>query len=85
MVLLLSVGCASLRRYKLIPESVTACRDLQREGATALERGHGARAQDLLAEAVAANPNDVDARRQLAEVLWQAGQPGEAVPTSSKP
>lgn len=79
MIAVLATGCASLRRYKIVPDSVAACRDYQREGAAARERGEEARARDLLAKAVSASPTDVDARRQLADVLWQEGRRDEAI------
>ncbi len=72
-------GCASLRHKTAAPDAVAACRQLSREGVAAMERGDGPRAQSLLEEAVSASPSDVDARRQLAEVLWQAGSRQEAV------
>lgn len=77
--LLATCGCATLRRKQAAPDAVAACRQLSREGVAALERGDCPRAQSLLEEAVSACPSDVDARRQLAEVLWQAGSRQEAV------
>jgi len=77
--LLSTCGCAMLRRQQAATDAVGACRQLSREGAAALERGDCPRAQALLEEAVSVSPRDVDARRQLAEVLWQAGSRQEAV------
>ncbi len=72
-------GCATLRGHGENSEAIGACRQLSREGVAALEHGDAARAQLLLDQAVGANPNDVDARRQLADVLWQSGAAQEAV------
>lgn len=72
-------GCAALRRKNDSAESVGASRQLSREGVAAMEHGDTARARLLLDEAVATSPNDVDARRQLAEVLWQGGVRDQAV------
>jgi tetratricopeptide (TPR) repeat protein len=72
-------GCISLHRHRPGPDSLAACRQLSREGVAALEQGDNARAQALLEEAVAAGPSDVDARRQLAEVMWQTGAKRDAV------
>ncbi|MCA9236650.1 MAG: tetratricopeptide repeat protein [Planctomycetales bacterium] len=69
--LLASGGCASLRKYKPAPDSLATCRTLSRDGVAALERGECQTACDLLHEAVETNPSDIDARRQLAEALWQ--------------
>jgi tetratricopeptide (TPR) repeat protein len=66
-------GCASLRMAKVIPDSVTDCRKLSQQGVAALERGDAAQACQLLTEAVAKNPGDFDAHRQLAEALWRDG------------
>lgn len=76
--LIAACGCATLRRQRAASDTVAACRQLSREGIAALERGDSQRAQALLEEAVSASPSDVDARRQLAEVLWQAGSRQEA-------
>jgi tetratricopeptide (TPR) repeat protein len=72
-------GCATLRRHTDNSESVGACRQLSREGVAAMEHGDDARARTLLDQAVEASPTDVDARRQLAEVLWKGGDAKEAV------
>lgn len=66
-------GCALRGQNCLVAESLTTCRELSRAGVTAMETGEIDRAQSLLAEAVASSPADVDARRNLAEVLWQTG------------
>jgi tetratricopeptide (TPR) repeat protein len=74
-----SPGCATLRGKRDNSEAIGACRQLSREGVAALEHGDAARAQLLLDQAVEANGNDVDARRQLADVLWQSGNAAEAM------
>lgn len=74
-----SPGCATLRGKRDNAEAIGACRQLSREGVAALEHGDAARAQVLLDQAVEANGNDVDARRQLADVLWQSGNAAEAM------
>ncbi len=70
---LLTAGCTSLRRHTDAAEAAGACRQLSREGVAAMERGDPTRARTLLDQAVKASPNDVDARRQLAEVMWRSG------------
>jgi Tfp pilus assembly protein PilF len=72
-------GCASLRRQKVVPDSVATCRQLSCEAAAAMERGQPESARQLLESAVAASPGDIDARRQLAEVLWKTGARQEAL------
>ncbi|MDZ4656534.1 MAG: tetratricopeptide repeat protein [Bythopirellula sp.] len=66
-------GCALCKKKQVVPESLTTCRELSREGITAMETGELDRAQTLLSEAVTASPSDIDARRNLAEALWQKG------------
>jgi tetratricopeptide (TPR) repeat protein len=66
-------GCAMCSKKKVVPESLTTCRELAREGISAMETGELDRAQTLLVEAVTASPSDIDARRNLAEALWQRG------------
>lgn len=72
-LLLALSGCASLRRHKIVPDSVATCRQLSREGVAAMERGQWDHARTLLEQAVEASPDDADAQRQLAETLWQSG------------
>jgi Tfp pilus assembly protein PilF len=79
LALLVASGCATLRRHGDASEAAGACRQLSREGVAALERGDAQRACTLLDQAVAASPGDVDARRQLADVLWQNGAAEEAL------
>jgi len=74
MFVLLQTGCASMRRSKIVSEQITTCRSLSREGVSAMEQGDWQRARELLDQAVTTNPTDVDARRQLAEVLWKNGE-----------
>ena len=50
-----------------------------REGVSAMETGQWDRAETLLAEAVAASPSDVEARRNLGEALWKKGAHRDAV------
>jgi tetratricopeptide (TPR) repeat protein len=72
-------GCAMPGKKKLVPESLATCRQLSREGISAMEIGQWNRAQELLSDAVAASPSDIDARRNLAEALWQQGLYRDAV------
>jgi tetratricopeptide (TPR) repeat protein len=79
LVTLTGNGCASMRRQKIVPESIAACRQMSRDGVAAMEMGNWAQARALLEEAVATSPTDLDARRHLAEVLWQTGNRRDAV------
>src|SRR5690349_19030828 len=72
------MGCAAFRKPKVVPDSVTNCRQLSCEGVAAMERGHWEHAHELLEQAVELSPGDIDARRQLAEVLWRSGSRQEA-------
>jgi tetratricopeptide (TPR) repeat protein len=73
-MVILTNGCALRGKKNVMPESLTACRELSREGVTAMETGELDRAQLLLSEAVTTSPTDVDARRNLAEAMWQKGE-----------
>jgi tetratricopeptide (TPR) repeat protein len=78
--LLFSVnGCSTFRKQKVVPDSVATCRQLSCEGVAAMERGHWEHAHELLDKAVKTSPGDIEARRQLAEVLWRSGSRQEAV------
>jgi tetratricopeptide (TPR) repeat protein len=77
--LLVPVGGCALGRKNVVPESLAACRQLSREGISAMEAGQWERAETLLTEAVEASPTDSDAHSNLAEVLWQKGDHRNAV------
>ncbi len=79
LVALAGGGCASMRKQKIVPESIAACRQMSRDGVAAMELGQWDEAHSLLQEAVATSPTDIDARRHLAEVLWQTGNHRDAV------
>lgn len=79
LVALAGGGCASMRKQKIVPESIAACRQMSRDGVAAMELGQWDEAHSLLQEAVATSPTDIDARRHLAEVLWQMGNHRDAV------
>ena len=68
-----------MRQQKIIPESITACREMSRKGVAAMEVGQWDLARTNLEEAVSTSPTDVDARRHLSEVLWQTGARRDAV------
>ena len=72
-------GCLTIRKQKLEADSIATCRELSRDGVTAMEMGEWGRAQSKLEEAVDASPTDLDARRQLAEALWQNHSRRDAV------
>lgn len=72
-------GCSTFRKQKVVPDSVATCRQLSCEGMAAMERGNWTHAHELLEKAVTTSPGDIDARRQLAEVLWRSGSRQEAV------
>ncbi len=72
-------GCASLRKREIVSDSIVSCRQMSRDGVAAMELGQWDHAHELLEEAVRTNPADIDARRHLAEVLWQLGEQRDAV------
>ncbi len=79
LVVLAGGGCASMRKQKIVPESIAACRQMSRDGVAAMELGQWDESRSLLQEAVSTSPTDIDARRHLAEVLWQTGDHRDAV------
>jgi tetratricopeptide (TPR) repeat protein len=66
-------GCASIGRRGAVPDELAACRELSRQGATAMEMGQWAQAESLLSRAVEASPNDSEAHHYLAETYWHRG------------
>jgi len=72
-------GCMSMGKKKIVAESLATCRELSQNGVAAMELGEWDRARAVLDEAVAISPTDADARRHLAEALWQSYSRREAV------
>jgi len=72
-------GCMSMGKKSLVPESLATCRELSQNGVAAMELGEWERARAVLDEAVTTSPTDAEARRHLAEALWQSYSPREAV------
>src|SRR5690348_14356517 len=68
------VGCHFRSADGPVPRSLVLSRQLSQQGVSAMERGHWARADDLLAQAVKVFPQDADARYHYAEVLWHGDQ-----------
>lgn len=79
LMALLSAGCRLPGREGPVPQSLTDCRRLSQQGAVALDRGDAAKAETLLAKAVAACPVDAEARRYYAESLWRRGAHNDAI------
>lgn len=79
IALLATTGCMSMSKHKIVPESLATCRELSHDGVTAMELGEWDRARAVLDEAVTTSPTDADARRHLAEALWQTYSRTEAV------
>ncbi|MCH2114159.1 MAG: tetratricopeptide repeat protein [Pirellulales bacterium] len=70
-------GCA-LGKQEIVPDSIARCREMSRDGVAAMERAEWGRARTLLEKAVDTSPSDIDARRHLAEALWETGARREA-------
>lgn len=62
-----------------VSPSVATCRDLSREGLSAIEQGQWQQAERCMSGAVAACPIDVEARRHYAETLLKRGASAEAL------
>lgn len=77
--LLVLSGCASMRKQKIVPESIATCREISRDGVAAMELEQWEKARTLLVKAVAISPTDIDARRHLGETLWNLGNRRDAV------
>jgi len=66
-------------KKKIVPESLATCRELAQNGVTAMELGEWEKARTVLDEAVTTSPTDAEARRLLAQTLWQTHSRREAV------
>ncbi len=68
-----------MHKKNIVPESLATCRELSQNGITAMELGEWDHARAVLNEAVTTSPSDAEARRHLAEALWQTHARREAV------
>jgi len=78
-LVLCAVGCRSMGKKTIVPESLATCRELSQNGVTAMELGEWDKARAVLDKAVTMSPTDAEARRHLAEALWQTHSRREAV------
>jgi len=72
-------GCMSMGKKNIVSESLATCRELSQSGVTAMELGEWEKACAVLDKAVSTSPTDAEARRHLAEALWQTHSRREAV------
>ncbi|MBN2580273.1 MAG: tetratricopeptide repeat protein [Pirellulales bacterium] len=72
-------GCRIPGREGPVSQPLAESRRLSQQGVSAMDRGDGAQAESLLAQAVATCPVDSEARRRYAEALWNRGAQGEAI------
>jgi tetratricopeptide (TPR) repeat protein len=79
LILLGYSGCASFGRRGPAAEKAAECRDLTRQGISAIEMGQWQQAETLLLQAVEASPTDADAHRYLAAALWHRGDAVHAI------
>ncbi len=79
LVIAWSGGCRSMGKKRIVSESLATCRELSQSGVTAMELGEWDRARTVLDEAVTTSPTDAEARRHLAEALWQTNSRRKAV------
>jgi tetratricopeptide (TPR) repeat protein len=79
-----AVGCSLVPRRGPVTPELADARRLSNQGLAAADRSDLVRAEGLLEQAVKRCPEDVDARRHYAEVLWRRGLKTEAVTQLSK-
>jgi tetratricopeptide (TPR) repeat protein len=79
MLTLATVGCQLPGGRGPMSRSLLASRQLCQQGVSAIEDGRWQQAEKLLAQAVQTCPEDPDARRQYADVLWHRDQQGQAI------
>jgi tetratricopeptide (TPR) repeat protein len=77
-------GCSLVPRREPVTPELAASRRLCNEGLAAADRSDLVRAEGLLEQAVKRCPQDVEARRHYADVLWKRGLRTEAVTQMDK-
>jgi tetratricopeptide (TPR) repeat protein len=77
-------GCSLVPKRDPVTPELAAARRLCNEGLAAADRSDLVRAEGLLEQAVKRCPQDVEARRHYADVLWKRGLRTEAVTQMDK-
>ncbi len=77
-------ACSLVPRRGPVTPELAAARRLSNEALAAADRSDLIKAEGLLEQAVKSCPQDVDARRHYADVLWRRGQRTEAVTQMDK-
>jgi tetratricopeptide (TPR) repeat protein len=77
-------GCSLVPKREPVTPELAAARRLCNEGLAAADRSDLVRAEGLLEQAVKRCPQDVEARRHYADVLWKRGLRTEAVTQMDK-
>ena len=72
-------GCCFWRNQNPVDEHVVLSRQFARQGVNAMERCDWSEAERLCAQAVRSAPNDAEARRHYADVLWARRRTDEAL------
>ena len=78
-VVTFSIGCTTLRRRGPIDQDVVRARQQTQQALNHIHRARWDQAEDSLLKAIDANPQDANARRVLADVLWSRGARDVAV------
>ncbi len=84
LIALCGVGCSLVPKRGPVTPELAAARRLCNEGLSAADRNDLVRAEGLLEQAVQRCPQDVEARRHYADVLWRRGLRTEAVTQMDK-
>lgn len=77
--LVISNGCCLWRAQNPVSKSIVESRQLVQQGVDALEHRRLDDAERYCSQAVRACPDDPQARRYYADVLWEQGRPKEAL------
>jgi uncharacterized protein (TIGR02996 family) len=72
-------GCRLIGKNGPLSDDVAACRQLSQRGKSAMDRNDWAAAEACFADAIRAHPDDADARRCYADVLWRRGAQQQAL------
>lgn len=79
LLVVLAAGCRLPVWEGPVSKSLAASRQFSRQGVIAIESGQWDEAETLLTKAVRSCPDNAEARRHYAEVLWHRGRKSEAV------
>ncbi len=79
LALVVCCGCRTLSGKGPVEPSLASCRQLTQQGISAMQRGQVEQSRQFYEQAIGVSPQNVEARKHLAEALWRQGHLSDAI------